>query len=72
MQYYLTQHGFEDQIMVDSAGTIGHHTGHGADERMKAAGAKRGYSLLSRSRKITHTDLGNVRLGDRHGSGKPS
>ena len=57
MQHYVSQHGFEDQLMVDSAGTIGHHAGHGADERMKAAGSNRGYSLLSRSRKITRTDL---------------
>ena len=57
MQRYVTEHGFEDQIMIDSAGTIGHHTGHGADDRMKAAGKRRGYSLLSRSRKITRTDL---------------
>ena len=57
MQNYVTEHGFEDQIIVDSAGTIGHHAGHGADERMKAAGKRRGYSLLSRSRKITRTDL---------------
>jgi len=55
MQHFLEQH--EHQISVDSAGTIGYHTGNRADSRMRAAGEKRGYTFHSRSRKITPEDL---------------
>lgn len=58
----LEQHGLEDQYVVDSAGTIGYHTGHAADERMQIAARKRGLQLLSRSRKITPADLENFDL----------
>ncbi len=57
MQHLVEEQGIDSQISIDSAGTIGYHTGHGADERMKAAAAKRGYDLQSRSRKITPRDL---------------
>lgn len=50
------------QIKVDSAGTIGHHQGHGADARMQAAAQRRGFDLLSRSRKITYSDLESFSL----------
>ena len=45
------------ELKVDSAGTIGHHTGHPADERMQHAANRRGYCLNSRARKITPIDL---------------
>ena len=57
MQHFLQQQEAEDQLRVDSAGTIGYHTGNPADSRMQAAGEKRGYSFHSRSRKITPEDL---------------
>ena len=57
MQHVIEERGLESQIVIDSAGTIGYHTGHGADDRMQAAANKRGYDLQSRSRKITHRDL---------------
>lgn len=53
----LEERGLQDHLVVDSAGTIGYHAGHAADERMQAAARKRGYQLLSRSRKITEQDL---------------
>ena len=57
MQHYLQQLSVEHDVHVDSAGTIGYHTGNPADSRMRAAGEKRGYSFHSRSRKITSEDL---------------
>lgn len=57
MQHFLQQHPAEHDVHVDSAGTIGYHTGNPADSRMRAAGEKRGYSFHSRSRKITPEDL---------------
>lgn len=57
MQHFLQQHGGKHDLRVDSAGTIGYHTGNRADSRMRAAGEKRGYSFHSRSRKITPEDL---------------
>ena len=57
MQHLLEERGLESQVEIDSAGTIGYHTGHGADDRMHAAAKKRGYDLTSRSRKITPRDL---------------
>lgn len=56
MQHYVDQPGRET-IAIDSAGTIGYHTGNPADRRMRAAAQKRGYELLSRSRQITRSDL---------------
>jgi len=57
MQHFLQQHSTEYDVHVDSAGTIGYHTGNPAASRMRAAGEKRGYSFHSRSRKITPEDL---------------
>ena len=57
MKHLVDQADLSDEIHVDSAGTIGHHTGHQADQRMQAAALKRGYDLLSRSRKIVERDL---------------
>lgn len=57
MQHLVEERGLESQVEIDSAGTIGYHTGHGADDRMQAAAKKRGYDLTSRSRKITARDL---------------
>jgi protein-tyrosine phosphatase len=57
MQHFLKEQGYDHEVHVDSAGTIGYHTGNPADSRMRAAGEKRGYSFRSRSRKITPEDL---------------
>ena len=57
MQHFVDAQDLTDQILIDSAGTIGYHTGHAADDRMQEAARKRGYQLLSRSRKISYGDL---------------
>ena len=53
----LSREGLLDQFNVDSAGTIGYHTGHSADERMQDAANRRGFQLHSRSRKLAYVDL---------------
>lgn len=57
MKHLVDQADLADKIKVDSAGTIGYHTGNPADQRMKQAALQRGYDLLSRSRKIVDRDL---------------
>ncbi len=45
---------------IDSAGTIGYHTGSGPDSRAKSAGEQRGYSFKGiRSRKVKIQDFEN-------------
>jgi protein-tyrosine phosphatase len=49
--------GQTERFVVDSAGTIGYHAGHPADQRMQEAARRRGIGLPSLSRKITPRDL---------------
>ncbi|MFT5134501.1 MAG: protein-tyrosine phosphatase [Gammaproteobacteria bacterium] len=56
-QHYVQQAGHEDNIRIDSAGTIGYHTGGPADARMQAAAKKRGYSLNSIARQVRASDI---------------
>jgi len=44
---------------IDSAGTIGYHTGEPADKRMRTAAKKRGYELLSKARQFKVQDFEN-------------
>ncbi|MCM2370556.1 low molecular weight phosphotyrosine protein phosphatase [Rhodopirellula sp. ICT_H3.1] len=44
-------------IRIESAGTEGYHVGDRPDSRMMNAAAKRGFSLESRGRQVTATDL---------------
>lgn len=53
----IAEAGLTDQIAIDSAGTIGMHSGERADSRMRAAAASRGYDLTSRARQVTAADL---------------
>jgi len=52
----LEQEGL-DHVEVDSAGTIGFHSGNPADARMREAAAGRGYHLSSRARQVQAADL---------------
>ena len=52
----------EADIRVDSAGTSSFHIGEPADKRMRAAAAKRGYDLTSRSRMVTQRDFSEFDL----------
>lgn len=49
-------------VQVDSAGTSSFHIGEPADKRMRAAAAKRGYQLNSRSRMVTRRDFSEFDL----------
>jgi len=62
LQHLVEERGLEDKVHIDSAGTIGYHEGNSADERMMKHAAKRGYDLLSRSRKIVSEDLDRFEL----------
>ena len=44
--------GWENEILCDSAGIIGAHSGEPADSRMRVHASKRGYKLDSISRKF--------------------
>ena len=49
--------GRDGDFDIDSAGTIGFHSGAPADSRMRAAAAARGYSLDSIARRIEPADF---------------
>lgn len=56
-RHIAEQRGLSDAVKIDSAGTIGYHTGNPADARMRAAAKRRGYDLTSRARQVTRQDL---------------
>lgn len=56
------ERGLSGQIEIDSAGTIGYHTGNPADARMRQAAERRGVSLDSRARQVTREDLSSFDL----------
>lgn len=49
--------GLHDAIEIDSAGTIGYHTGKGPDPRMAETLRARGYPISGRSRQVSPQDL---------------
>ena len=49
--------GLAGRFEIDSAGLIGYHAGDGADPRMKAHAARRGYRLDSISRPVAPEDF---------------
>lgn len=57
LQSQINERSMADRIAVDSAGTIGYHSGNPADSRMQSAAKKRGYQLNSRARQVKHGDL---------------
>lgn len=52
-KHLVAEKGLEDKYEIDSAGTIGFHSGSPADSRMRAHAEKRGYTITSLSRKFT-------------------
>lgn len=58
----LNSRGEEVEFVVDSAGTYGGHAGDMPDSRMRAAGARRGYTFTHRSRKVCSDDFENFDL----------
>ena len=58
----VSKAGREAEFDIDSAGTIGYHSGERADSRMRAAALQRGYSLESRARRLDQSDFQNFDL----------
>jgi protein-tyrosine phosphatase len=54
--------GLNGSIHIDSAGTIGYHTGKGPDPRMADTLRRRGYPIAGRSRQVTAGDLADFDL----------
>jgi protein-tyrosine phosphatase len=54
--------GLAQAIEIDSAGTIGYHTGKGPDPRMADTLRRRGYRIAGRSRQVTARDLAEFDL----------
>ena len=52
MYGFIKSEGLENQIEVDSAGTMGYHTGEKADPRMRKHASQRGYDLTSLARRF--------------------
>jgi len=48
----VKKEGLSGKFEIDSAGTIGYHTGERADRRMQSHAIKRGYNLTSISRQF--------------------
>jgi protein-tyrosine phosphatase len=57
MQHLVEKRGLQDQVEVDSAGTISYHVGERADPRMIRCAEKRGFLLKSIARQVTAADL---------------
>ena len=52
MQQLVDEKGLQDKYEIDSAGTIGFHSGAPADGRMRTHAAKRGYTITHLSRQF--------------------
>jgi protein-tyrosine phosphatase len=57
MRHLVREAGLEQQILVDSAGTAGYHTGEGPDRRARAAGARRGIAIEGAARQFKRGDF---------------
>ncbi|MCB1055622.1 MAG: low molecular weight phosphotyrosine protein phosphatase [Acidobacteria bacterium] len=56
-RHLVAEAGADDAWEIDSAGTIGYHSGELADARMRAAASRRGYELTSRARRVQPDDF---------------
>jgi protein-tyrosine phosphatase len=57
MRELVARQRLNDQIEVDSAGTIGYHRGNGPDPRMAATLARRGYLPTGSARQVVVGDF---------------
>ena len=53
----LSESDLADFVEIDSAGTIGYHSGKGPDPRMSATLKSRGYPIFGRARQVSPKDL---------------
>jgi protein-tyrosine phosphatase len=56
-QRQLEESCLAGQVLLDSAGTGGWHSGNRADSRMRTAAARRDYDLTSRARQVSSSDF---------------
>jgi protein-tyrosine phosphatase len=56
-RHFVNQAGLAEVIRVDSAGTIGYHSGDPPDPRMSEVAARRGYVLDSIARQVRRSDI---------------
>lgn len=56
-RHYVHQQGQASRIEIDSAGTIGYHTGEPPDRRMVDAARARGYRMTGNARQVRREDL---------------
>lgn len=57
MVHLLREAGLEEQILCDSAGTIGYHTGEPPDRRMQRAARAQGITLGGKARQFERGDF---------------
>jgi len=57
MRHLVREAGLEQQILIDSAGTAGYHTGEAPDRRARAAGARRGITIDGAARQFKRGDF---------------
>lgn len=57
MRSLVEAEGLEDSFQIDSAGTIGFHTGNPPDHRMTQAAQNRGIEMKGRARQVKANDL---------------
>ena len=57
MRQLLEDAGLSNEVDIDSAGTIGLHTGDAPDSRMSTAGQRRGLPMTGSARRVTPSDL---------------
>lgn len=60
--HFVEQAGLSDRIKIDSAGTIGYHTGKGPDPRMSGELQSRDYPIRGSARQVTRADLDDFDL----------
>ncbi len=54
---FVESSGNENQVYIESAGTLGYHSGDLPDQRMREAASRRGYKLESRARQVRKSDI---------------
>ncbi len=57
LRHMVRAEGLEDRILLDSAGTLGFHSGSPPDARMTRAAARRGIRLEGAARQFTRSDF---------------
>lgn len=57
LKMLLERNGISEDIIVDSAGTYGGHSGERSDPRMRSAAAARGIEMTHRARQVREADF---------------